>query len=382
MNKNIQSPVDLTFLRSRTAQKRILLVTLAFAVGGGLYGVMGPKWYRSTLVSAGGPKGGGVASLLGGQLGGLTAAIDGGGGADVARIAAVLQGTAVSDAVIEKFNLKGRYRSDIQENVRQALWTHCDVKTLPKPNLVQLSCDFADYGNQVFRRVSAGSASEEVRFLERRVAELRLQADEVAATMRGFQEAHQIVDLESQARALVSSVAVLNNQRIAKRMELDYVKSFATGDESSARQLASQLSVVDEQLRDLEEPRPPVTSAQEPDLAARGSGPGMFPAAQAVPKIRADLEKLYRDRRVAEATLVFALERLEAAKANEARDVSTFQILDPPTLATRKSRPRGSESLVIAALFGLIGSLVFEWWRGRRSSTAPGAAERRVGPTG
>ena len=89
----------------------------------------------------------------------------------------------------------------------------------------------------------------------------------------------------------------------------------------------------------------------------------MFPAALDVPKLRAEFEGLYRDRKVAEATLVFALERLEGAKANEARDVSTFQVLDPPTLPTRKSRPMGSAIVLGATLIGLGLSVVLEWWR-------------------
>jgi hypothetical protein len=69
----------------------------------------------------------------------------------------------------------------------------------------------------------------------------------------------------------------------------------------------------------------------------------MFPAALQVPKLRAEFEKLYSDRRVAEATLVFALERLEGARASEARNVSTFLVLDPLPFPPR-SRGRSGRS--------------------------------------
>jgi uncharacterized protein involved in exopolysaccharide biosynthesis len=86
-----------------------------------------------------------------------------------------------------------------------------------------------------------------------------------------------------------------------------------------------------------------------------------------VPRLRAEYEALYRDRKVAEATLVFSLDRLEAARATEARDVSSFQILDPPTLPSRRSRPKGLETVGIAAVLGLLVGLTFEWRRARRS---------------
>jgi capsule polysaccharide export protein KpsE/RkpR len=370
-------PIDISFLRRRPVQWRIGVATIAFAVVGFLYGTFATKSYRSTMtVAPAGSQRPGMAGVLGGQLGGLASALDMGGGADVARIAAVLQSTAVTDAVIEKFDLKTRYQERYQELARNAVWGRCNVKTLPKPNLVQLSCEdkdpkfaqtmlffFADFGNQLFKRVSSGSASEEVRFLERNVAELRQQADEAAAQMRQFQETHQVVDLDSQARAVVSNVASLSGLRIAKRMELDYVRRYSSGDEATARQLASQLSVMDEQLRDLEEPREPAAVPQPVAGTKRSERSGMLPAALAVPRLRAEYEKLYRDRKVAEATLVFALERLEAAKASKARDVSTFQLLDPPTLPERHSSPMRSATTLFFAVLGFAGSVAFEWRR-------------------
>jgi capsule polysaccharide export protein KpsE/RkpR len=395
MTPSVQPSPDLSFLRSPAVLKRVAAVTLACAVAGGLYGLLAPKWYRSvlTVVPAKSQRGGGgLAGLLGGEASGLAAGfMDGAlGGADVARIAAVLQSISVTDAVIEKFDLRARYDQKYQEKARDALWRHCDVKTLPKPNLVQLSCEdrdprfvqevlafFAEHGNAVFRRVGVSSASEEVRFLEKRVAELRQQADAAAARMREFQEKYHIVDLDTQAKAVVSALAALNSQSIAKQMELEYARTFSSRDEAATRQLESQLSVVDEKLRNLQGPQEvapqPLEKRSPRAKDARGS---MFPAALAVPKLRADFENLYRERKVAEATLVFALERLEGAKANEARDVSTFLVLDPPTVPTQKSRPKRLMVLVISVLLGLAGSLALEWWRSMGSALARGVFRR------
>jgi tyrosine-protein kinase Etk/Wzc len=374
------SSIDLSFLRNGAARRRIAITTVAFAAVGALYGLLGPRWYRSsvTVVPTGQQKPG-LSGILGSQLGGVASALDSGGSADVARIAAVLQSTAVSDAVIEKFDLKKRYGERYQESARAELWSHCDVKTLPKPNMVQLSCEdrdpaflrdllafFSVHGNEVFRRVSTGSASEEVRFLERRVSELRQQADEAATRMRAFQERHQIVDLDSQARAVVAALAGLHGQKISKQLELDWTRSFSSRDEATARQLESQIAIVSERLRDLEDNDVPEGAGRAVGTA-RSKG-GVFPVALAVPQLRAEYEKLVRDRKVTEATLIYALERLEGARANEARDVSTFQVLDPPTVPTKRSRPKLLESLAIAAVAGLALSSLLESVRHR---TAP-----------
>lgn len=376
--------LDLSFLQDRAARRRAAAIVGAFVLAGVLYALFAPRWYRSmlTVVPAKQQKQG-LSGLLSGDLGGLAAGLDvGGGAADVARIAAVLQSIVVSDAVIQKFDLRGRYREKYQETARDELWKHCAVKTLVKPGLVQLSCEdkdprfvqqmvgyFAEYGNRIFREVNVGSATEEVRFLEKRVAELKQQSEQSAARMREFQERHGIVDIESQSKAVVSALAAINAQKISKQMELDFARSFSSGDEATTRQLESELSVMERRLRDLERSSAAPLAAGGPTATGRKDR-GVFPAALDVPKLRAEFEGLYRDRKVAEVTLVIALERLEGARANEARDVSTFQVLDPPTLPTKKSRPKGSIVLISMTLLGLVAALGWEWWRSGQGRAA------------
>jgi capsule polysaccharide export protein KpsE/RkpR len=384
MNAPFFRSLDLSMLRDRSVQRRIALATLLCAAGGVLYALFAPRWYRSavTLVPAASQKSSGIAGLLGGDLGGIASGLGASvGGADIARIGAVLESTFVSDAAIEKFDLRSRYGQKYLESARSALWEHCSVKPLVKPGLVQLSCEdkdprfvqellafLAEFGNQAFRRVNRSSASEEVRFLERRVTELRGEANDAASRVREFQEEHQIVDLDSQAKAVVSSVSALNMTRIAKQMELEYARGFSSPDEAGTRQLESQLSVLNDQLRDMEQPRPGRTGRTSRDQGGRGSGAGMFPVTLEVPRLRAEYERLMRDRKVAEATLVFSLDRLEGARAAEARDVSTFVVLDPPPLPTRPSRPARTGAVALAALVGLILSVSVEWWRSTRTS--------------
>jgi len=374
------------FLRESAVLKRIAVATTLCALAGLLYSVVAPKWYRSVLtIVPSRSQRPGFASILGGELGGLAAGLDvaTSATADIQRIAAVLHSNGVTDAVIEKFALRTRYGETYQEHARDALWRHCEVKPLPKPTLVELSCEdkdprfvqallsyFAEYGNQVFRRVSVSSAAEQVRFLERRVAELRQQADESASRMRAFQELHQVVDLETQTKAVVSAMASLQSQRINKELELDYARTFSSHDEATLQQLRSQLAVIDDKLRDLgDSSAAGATVISASSKRARTSPTsGVFPPAMSVPKLRAEFETLLRDRKVSEATLIFALERLEGARADEARDTSTFHVLDPPALPTRHARPRLLLTTLLLAFFGLFASGSWEWWRtvGRR----------------
>jgi capsule polysaccharide export protein KpsE/RkpR len=365
----------LEFLTSPASLKRMAVVFAVAVFAGGAYALLAPRWYESvlTVVPVKQQKGGGLSSLVGGELAGLAASLDTGAGADAARIGAVLQSFAVTDTVIDRFELMKRYDKSYRETARKELWRHCTVKTLNKPNLVQLTCEdkdpefvkamlefFAERGNEVFRRVGVSSASEEARFLEKHVGELRAKADDAAARLREFQERHNIVDLEAQSKAVVGAMAALEGQRIGKELEAEYARTFSGREEASLLQLESQLSVMDRKIRNLGQ-----ASGTSPGRRAPPAQSGIFPAAAEVPKLRAEFEALYRERRVSEAALIFALERLEGAQANAARDVSTFVVLDPPTRPTRPVRPRLSSTLLGFALLGAIVAVMLEWLRTR-----------------
>ena len=381
-------------LRAPEAQ-RIAKTTCAGLLLAIVYVVVAPNWYQSTLtvVPATPSKGVSLGAQLAGSLG-ADLPIDLGNNADVERIAAVFESTSVTDAVINKFDLRDRYDRKYIEHARRELWSHCSPRIDRKARLVALTCEdkdpkfvktmlefFGDYGNKVFQRVSTTSASEEVRFLEQRVTEMRREADDSARRLRDFEEHYKVVDLESQSKAVVSAMASLRSQEISKELQLSYLNSFSARDESTAVQLRQQLSVMNAKFRALEEPAVKELSeagARSGNANEQKVANNIFPPALAVPGLRFELEQLLRDRKIREADLLLLMQRLEMAKVNEARDTSAFQILDTPTLPTYKSRPKRSVALLTGTILGLLAGVfwVFGPRHLRSIALASGSAER------
>ncbi len=361
-------------LRKREV-KRIAATTAAGLLCAITYSFFAPNWYRSTLtVVPATPSKGGLGSQIAGALGGVVDLPFDAGNVDIERIVAVFESRSVTDAVIHKFDLMKRYDAKYIEVTRQRLWSLCSTRIDRKARVASLSCEdrdpkfvqamleyFGEYGNEVFRRVSTSSASEEVRFLEQRVAETRKEADESAGRLREFEERYKIVDLDSQSKAVVSAMASLRSQEISKDLQLSYLSTFSSRDEASATQLRQQLAVMNAKFRKLEE-QPPTAGDASGDRSPEVSkikgpvtkGSDIFPPAMSVPKLRFELEQLYRDRKIHEADLLLLMQRLEMAKVNEARDTSAFQILDHPAVATYKSRPRRVLVLGSGFLLGLL----------------------------
>ena len=152
-------------------------------------------------------------------------------------------------------------------------------------------------------------------------------------------------------------------------MELDYARSFSSPDEPGARQLESQLSVVDEQLRDLE-------GAPEGAPVASGAAPGpedaetgMFPAAHVGPRASRGVREALPGPEGRRGDPGLRAGPAGGGRATEARDVSTFQVLDPPTLATKASWPDRPRSMIAAAILGLAAGIAWQWWLSRRRNT-------------
>src|SRR2546421_11514645 len=82
---------------------------------------------------------------------------------------------------------------------------------------------------------------------------MRKEADDSARKLRDFEQRYKIVDLESQSKAVVSAMASLRSQEISKELQLSYLNSFSSRDESTAIQLRQQLSVMNAKYKALEQ---------------------------------------------------------------------------------------------------------------------------------
>jgi tyrosine-protein kinase Etk/Wzc len=340
--------------------RAVIYCGLAGLLSAGAYGLIAPSWYTarlSVVTLKRSPSG-----LMQGatELRELGASLPGLPSSDSDRVAAVLQSDSVTDAVIAKFDLLKRYDEKYLELGREELWKHCAVRVQTRGDVVILTCEdkepaqaqamatfFGEFGNDTFRRVDRTSASEEVRFLEAHLEELRGQARKAQDAVRAFEEQNKVVDIGEQAKAVVNQIATLRAQQVSKELELSYAKGFTASSESSSVQLRRVLAVLAAKEKSLSEGEP-------------GKSAELFPPALAMPGLRARSLQLDLDRKFYEQAVIVTMERLESARGNQARDVSTFQVLDAPVLPTYRSRPK---RLLIVALGALLGLLLGAAWR-------------------
>jgi uncharacterized protein involved in exopolysaccharide biosynthesis len=370
MNPSMQS----TFSVPQILLRGWWSILLCAAIGAGiaaLYALRAPNWYRARIsvvplqtmqpsdAEASRPPAGKDALLGAAQ-----------------RVSAVLSSTSVADEVIEKFDLEHRYGAHDIDAARTELWNHCGPKVDPRSGIVSLTCEdkdpriamemaaqFGEVGNRAFGRVSASRAREERTFLETQVATIRHDVDEASRKLREFERANKIIDLPAQSKAVISAMASLKGEILSKQLELSYQASFASDSESSVTQLRKQIGILTHKLRQLE-------------VANTDASSDFFPAAGRVADMRFELEQLVREQKIQETLFFNLTQRYETAKVDEARDTSTFQVLDQATLPANPCRPRRMRIAMVGGFVGLaiacVSLLVAAWWR--RQATPPNVA--------
>lgn len=360
----------------------LALCGLLGAVGGVVYYYVKPQSFEAELLIVPGRSASDMlpaANILGNLPVDLGSSF---GQSDVDRIAAILESRSVTDAIIDKFDLVRRYKAGNIERTRKALWTHCLTTVEKKPSVVRLTCEdnepevvrdlvntFGRLADATFRRIALSSASEERSFLEKRVAEARRDMESSSVALRRFRETHKIVDLPEQGRAVVSGMAALEGDLISKRIKLSYARGFAAADEASVAQLRRQISILSAELQGLETKR----TAEPGAAGAEQSGSELFPPAMEIPALSAQLETLLREHKIDETVFLMLTERYEMRKLDEARDLSTFVVVDDAALPTYRVWPT-RWVIPIGLLAGLVLGLCIvtlpAWWRDLRRRAA------------
>jgi tyrosine-protein kinase Etk/Wzc len=351
---------------------RTLLVCAALGLGAGIgYSLAAPEWYEARLAVL--PSQDGENSKLAkvaalGAAAGLSPTVS----TEVQRIHAVLSSVSVADAVITKFDLQQRYGAHSIERTRKQLGEHCGTSIELKAGIVVVACEdrepkvareltayFGEVGNAVFERITVSTARGERRFLEEMVAKTQEDVDRSSTALREFQERHHVLDLTAQSKAVISAMAELEGDLISKRLQLSYLRGFASPEEPRVRQLSEQVAIVQREIRRLE------SSSGGDD---RGSAE-FFPEALRVPGLRFELEQLLRAQKIHETVYTMLTQRLAMARVDEARDTAAFQVLDAPTVPMTPARPRRARIAGLATMGGLaMGAVLILlpiWWRRR-----------------
>jgi len=287
---------------------------------------------------------GSLASLAGGSLG-LKNPAD--------MYVALLTSRTVEDAMIDRFGLMKEYREKRMVDTRKELERRTTAVAGTKDGLIRLSIEdrdpkrAAELANgyvEEFRKLSQSLAITEAArrrlFFEQ---QLRMAKDNLTAAenaMTKTQQSTGVLEIDSQARALIESAAILRGQVAAKQVQIEGMRSFAAEDNPELILAKQELAALQSQLQR-------VAGSQS------DTGSDINLSKGRVTESGMEYIRRFRDLKYQETVYELLAKEFEIAKLDEAREGSIVQVVDAAVPPDKKSSPHRLLIIVGATILSI-----------------------------
>ena len=255
--------------------------------------------------------------------------------------------------MVQRFGLMARYRTKKITDARKAFESHSKVTLGTKDGLITIRVEDRDpnmaaeiangYVDQ-FRKLSANlaitEASQRRMFFEQQLKEANESLTNAEDAMKRTQQSTGVLQVDSQARSLIESAAVLRGQIVSQEVQLQGMRSYATEDNPQVVTAEQQLAALKAQLAKL--------SGSD----ANSSSEIIVPKGN-IPAAGMEYLRSLRDVRYYETIEQLIAKQFEMAKLDEARQGAIVQVADVAVPPDKRSFPKRTITVVIAALLAL-----------------------------
>jgi uncharacterized protein involved in exopolysaccharide biosynthesis len=346
-------------------RKRLIFwVTAGFTVVAVIVSLLLPKRYTATVTLLPPQQNSSLSSQLAAQLGNLGGIVQMAGGSSGLlknpndMYVAMLKSRTVEDAMVNHFGLMQEYRKKYLSDARKAFEDHANVDGSGKDGLIHISVEdrdpkhAADLANgyvDQFRELSKSLALTEAQqrrlFFEDQLKQANQNLGDAEQALKETEQKTGLIQLDSQARALIESAAALRAQIAAKEVQIQGMQTYAAGENAQLIEAEQELAGLRAQL-------------------AKLGGTGDNPDSIIVPKgqmTTAGLEyvRRLRDVKYYEAIFDILARQFELAKLDEAKEGAIIQVVDPAVPLDKKSSPKRALIILCGAVSGFfVGTLI------------------------
>ena len=349
--------VPLDLLIALAARKRTVIVTtLVVGFLAACVCLLLPNTYTAEVVLMP-PQNQSIGSALGAQLGSLSgaAALAGGGLLKNSNelYISLFHSRTVEDAMINRFGLVDLYRAHTLSQARMQFERHTLVDGTRKDGLIHITVTdtepnraariangYVEAYRDLSRHLALTEAGQRRFFFEQQMEQTKEDLAHAEEALKETEQKTGVIQLDGQARALLESGAILRAQVAAKQVQVQAMRTYATGENAQLKQAEQELETLRGQLAALG------GSATPPD--------GLLVPKGAVPEAGLEYMRKLRDVKYYEAIFEILARQYEMAKLDEARQGAVIQVVDPAAPPDRKSAPK--RTLIV--LGALVGGLV------------------------
>ncbi len=325
----------------RVAIKRRKLVgiaALAIFVLGTAVALLLPRRYMATTVIQPPQQGGSPGAAMMAQLSNLSA-MAGAGALGIKNPndmqVSLLKSRTVENAMVARFHLQELYHTKYLSSARKRLEKRAYFDNGLKDGLIRLSvvdsdprqaAEMANGWVEEYRRFSATLAMNEASgrrlFFERQVAEAHKNLTQAEEEMNQTEQRTGVMEIDSQAHAMIAAAAMLRAQVAAKQVEIQAMRQFAADENPDLERAQQELSSLEAQL-----------AAMDVDHDRRG-GDLIAPKGK-VTQAGLEYERGLREVKYRETILGLMMRLYEMARVDEARQGAQAQVIDAASVPDR-----------------------------------------------
>ena len=259
----------------------------------------------------------------------------------------ILGSRRVADTLIQKFNLQKVYGDRRMEDTRKDLADHTETTVDHKSQIVTIKVSdndphraaaiaqaYVEELNRLVAEVSTSSARRERIFLEGRLQAVKQDLEAAEKESSQFASKNMVLGIKEQGKAMLDAAPTPQGQLIATRSE------------AGSAELESQLNKIGGKGES--------TSSENP---ARNDP--LYPSIKKPPLLGVTYAEFRLKTKVQEALFETLTQKYELAKVQEAKEIPSVKVLDPPNLPDKKSFP--PRPLIVVLVTALAFSCGVAW---------------------
>jgi uncharacterized protein involved in exopolysaccharide biosynthesis len=286
---------------------------------------------------------GGMAGLAGGSLG-LKNPND--------MFVGMLKSRTVEDAMVQHFGLMQEYHRRYLSDARKVFERRSTVDGSNKDGLIYISVEdhdphraaelangYVDQFRALSEHLAITEASQRRLFFEQELEQAKNNLANAEEALKQTEQTTGLIQLDSQARALIESAATLRAQVDAKEVQIQGMQTYATGENAQLVQAQRELEGLRAQLARL---------GGKEDL----SGGGIIVPKGQVPEASLEYVRKLRDVKYYDAIFDILARQFELAKLDEAKQGALIQVVDSAIPPDKRSFPKRTLITLGATILG------------------------------
>lgn len=299
----------------------------------------------------------GVLGSMGADLLGMTTSAE--------LFAGVLESRTVQNDLVEKFDLRKVYGERRLVDARKGLSRQTDVSIDRKSGILTiqvtdrdpkrasaLAQEYAAELNHVVTVLNTSSAHRERRFLEERLGQVKTELEFAEKDFSRFASKNAAIDIKEQGKALVEAAAIVEGQLIAAQTELQGLRQVYTDQNIRIRTAQARVDELRRQLLKM-------GGKPETETAGQLKEAELYPSIRKLPLLGVTYADLYRRMKVEETVFETLTQQYEIAKVQEAKEIPSVKVLDPPEIPEKKVFP---PRLLLTFLGGMLALALGSCW--------------------